>query len=100
MTMTEQPTETTKPAKKVAKKRGRRAQPTPSAPRDDYAGISTVNCPSACNAARCVISDRGICGHPYKGGLQASLQTPEAIRRLNAAKRVIGKRKLDLAADS
>src|SRR5260221_692949 len=99
---TEQSNETTKPKtrRKIAKKRARAAA-TPSAPKEDaaYAGISPANCPTACNAERCVISGRGICAHPYKGGLQASLQTPEAVRRLNEAKRVIGKRKLDVAAE-
>jgi hypothetical protein len=99
----EQTTETPKPksTRKPAKKRARRQAKPPAAPKQDatFAGISPANCPAACNATACVISGRGICAHPYKGGLQASLQTPDAVRRLNEAKRVIGKRKLDVAAE-
>jgi hypothetical protein len=100
---TEQTNELPKPksTRKPAKKRARtKAKPAP-APKQDgaYAGISPANCPTACSATACVISGRGICAHPYKGGLQASLQTPDAVRRLNEAKRVIGKRKLDVAAE-
>ena len=89
-----------KSTRKPAKKRAR-AKAKPAVPKQDgaYAGISPANCPITCNAERCVISGRGICAHPYKGGLQASMQTPEAVRRLNEAKRVLGKRKLDVAAE-
>jgi hypothetical protein len=101
MTMTETPnTEAPKKPRKPAKKRARAkvARPPP-VPKGDYLGITPSDCPVACNADRCIISGRGICAHPYKGGLQAMMQTPEAIRRLNEAKRVIGKRKLDVAAE-
>jgi hypothetical protein len=101
MTTTETPIETPKKTKQKPAKKRARAAATPPAPKQDtaYAGISPANCPTACNATACVISGRGICAHPYKGGLQASLQTPDAVRRLNEAKRVIGKRKLDVAAE-
>lgn len=100
MTMLDQTTEAPKPKKprKAAKKRAR-AKATPPAPKPtgDFVGITPSDCPDACSAERCVISGRGICSHPYKGGLQAMMQTPDAIRRLNAAKRAIGKRKLEIA---
>lgn len=97
----EQTTDTPKSTRKRAKKRARiKAKPEASPKQDGaFAGISPANCPTACNAERCVISGRSICAHPYKGGLQAALQTPEAGRRLNEAKRVIGRRKLDVAAE-
>lgn len=86
------PKKTRKPAKKAAKARS-------AAPKHDaiYAGLTPSDCPMACSPDRCVISGRGICAHPYKGGLQAGMQSPDAMRRLNEAKRVIGKRKLDIA---
>lgn len=98
---TEQTIEKPKAPRKPAKKRARaKAKPAPTPKQDAaFAGISPANCPTACSATACVISGRSICAHPYKGGLQASLQTPDAVRRLNEAKRVIGKRKLDVAAE-
>ncbi len=89
------------PKPKTAKKRTK-AKVKPAAPKQDsvYAGITPADCPVACNTGRCVISGRAICAHPYKGGLQSSIQSPEAIRRVNEAKRVLDKRKLDLMADA
>lgn len=101
MDMTE--TATLTPARKPKKKRARTKRKVSTAPKKAsdgvYAGLTAANCATACNADRCVISGRGICAHPYKGGLQASTQDPDATRRLNEAKRVIGKRKLDIAAE-
>lgn len=101
MSMTETPGAATAPKKtrKPAKKRGRAKTAASPAQDSAYRGITPADCPTGCNAERCVISGRGICAHPYKGGLQASMQSPDAIRRLNEAKRVIGKRKLDIAAE-
>jgi hypothetical protein len=98
MTMTEQTTEVPKPKKRKTTKKRARAKPSPAPekPTGIYIGITPSDCPEACKADRCVISESGICSHPYKGGLQAMMQTPDAIRRLNAAKRAIGKRKLEL----
>lgn len=99
MTMTETPaTEAPKKSRrKPAKKRARaRVAAMPPAASGDYLGITPSDCPVACTAERCVISGVGICAHPYKGGLQARMQNPESLRRLGAAKRAIGKRKLEL----
>lgn len=101
MTMTETPVEAPKkprPAKKKAKKRVVVAKPA-AKPSSEFEGITPSDCPMACRADRCVISGRGICAHPHKGGLQANMQNPEAMRRYNGAKRALGKRKLDLTAD-
>lgn len=91
------------PARKHPKKRARKvAQPKlPAAAKRDttFDGITPADCPMACSAERCVISGRGICAHPHKGGLQANMQSPESMRRYHQAKRVLGKRKLDIAAD-
>lgn len=100
MTMLDQNSEAPKPKKrrKAAKKRASaRAAPPAPKPAGVFVGISPSDCPDACTAECCVISGRGICSHPYKGGLQANMQTPEALRRLSEAKRTIGKRKLEIA---
>lgn len=93
---TEQMNEVPKPKRKAAKKPAVRAKPPAAKPDSAFEGITPSDCPMACNADRCVISACNICSHPYKGGLQASLQNPDSLRRLNEAKRVIGKRKLDM----
>lgn len=76
----------------------RRPKPAAAAAKPDgiYAGLTVANCATACTANRCVISGIGICAHPSKGGLQASMQSNEAVRRYNEAKRVIGKRKFEV----
>jgi hypothetical protein len=103
MTMTETPATAPKPAKKrqPAKKRAAQAKPVAALPKRDttFDGITPADCPMACTAERCVISGRGICAHPHKGGLQANMQNPDSMRRYNAAKRALGKRKLDIGAD-
>jgi hypothetical protein len=98
MTMIEEPvTAPAKPAakRKPAKKRAR-AAPAPVKARGEMEGITRTDCALACTAAKCAISGVGICAHPFKGGLQANLQNPDTLRRYNAAKRAIGKAKLDL----
>jgi hypothetical protein len=82
-----------KAPKKPRRKRAVAAKPAPGSP---FADITPRDCPTACKPDRCAISGCAICAHPHKGGLQATLQTPEAMRRLNEAKRVLGKAKLDL----
>lgn len=95
MDMTETATESPK-TRKPAKKRARAKTAKPTQKSDVFAGITPSDCPIACKIDHCVISHRGICAHPYKGGLQAAMQSPEAVRRLNEAKRALGKRKLNL----
>ncbi len=102
-------TETPKPKRKPAKKRAKPARKVtyidavvmdpPLLGAKLFDGITPADCPMACTAERCVISGRGICSHPHKGGLQANLQNPDSLRRYNAAKRALGKRKLDLRDD-
>mgnify|MGYP001562613856 CR=1 FL=1 len=97
MTMTDTPTA---PLKKApARKRAKRKAKPPGAPKKPslMAGITVRDCPSACSEKGCVISGTPICAHPHKGGLQASLQTPDSMRRLNEAKQVLGKAKLALS---
>lgn len=94
MTMTDETT-TPKP-RKTRRKPVKRAATTPKAA-DDLAGLTVTNCPTACNVDRCVISGRNVCAHPRKGGLQGSdMHNGAALERLNRAKKVLGKRLIDL----
>jgi len=97
MTMTDTPAV---PAKKPPARKRAKAKP-PAAPKKPSLmdGITVRECPSACREKACVISGTPICGHPHQGGLQAALQNEESMRRLNEAKRILGKAKLDLTAD-
>jgi hypothetical protein len=57
----------------------------------EFDGLTISACATACNAERCVISGRGICAHPCKGGLQGTDKgKPEAVARLAQAKGVLG----------
>ena len=96
MTITETPAA---PANKApARKRAKaKAKPPVAAKKPSLMdGITVRDCPIACNEKGCVISGKPICAHPHKGGLQARLQNPESMRRLNEAKHILGKQKLDL----
>ena len=37
---------------------------------DEFPGLTRDNCSRACTIDRCVITQKPICGHPCKGGLQ------------------------------
>jgi len=51
-------------------------------------GMTVTECPKACNADGCVISGKGYCAHPRKGGLQPQDQgSIEAIDRLTKAQK-------------
>jgi hypothetical protein len=52
-----------------------------------FEGMTATTCSSKCNADGCVISGRGYCAHPRKGGLQAvDLSSPDALRRAQQAR--------------
>jgi hypothetical protein len=56
-----------------------------------YYGMTQMNCADGCKPDKCVISERGYCAHPYKGGLQRIDQNDlTAINRLNEAKEFLG----------
>jgi hypothetical protein len=56
-----------------------------------YFGMTQMNCADGCKPDKCVISERGYCAHPYKGGLQRLDQNDlAAINRLNEAKEFLG----------
>lgn len=96
MTMTDQ----TEPPAEKPKRKGRRRQPSPALapkPAKQLAGLTVINCCAACNSERCVISGRGYCAHPRKGGLQGSdMHDPETIGRMNAARKMLGKKAVDM----
>lgn len=47
-------------------------------------------------ASKCVISGVSGCAHPFKGGLQPALATPDAVARYERAVKVLKHRKIDL----
>lgn len=61
----------------------------------EFAGMTELDCCTACRPDRCVISGVGTCSHPFKGGLQAGLATPAAVARFERAKKVLARRKID-----
>jgi hypothetical protein len=60
------------------------------------AGLSATQCADGCNATGCVISGKGYCAHPHKGGLHAASMTDgEAVRRFRAARLLLGTEALE-----
>lgn len=102
MTMTE-PTTAPKPARKVAKRRKRRAaapatkrEPKPAPVPAEFAGLTATACCDECRVDRCVITEIGICGHPLKGGLQPPLMVrPAVVERYNRAKKAMAHARID-----
>jgi hypothetical protein len=96
-------TETPEPVKPVHKRTNRRRKKrrapkevAPPEPTGEFVGLTPKECPTACNADRCVISGAGVCGHPYKGAPQ--VHSADALTRFNEAKKFLGKRKVDLGS--
>jgi len=57
----------------------------------DLSGLTRLHCASTCTAERCVISERAICTHPCKGGLQTALQRDAAtVYRFEQASIALG----------
>jgi hypothetical protein len=50
-----------------------------------FAGMTKEACPAACNAEGCVITGKGFCAHPTKGGIPASFKNDPAIQEAFAA---------------
>jgi len=91
MSMIEAP----EPPRRPRRKYKRRKLPAAIArPANELTGITVKLCPPACSAERCVISGIGVCSHPHKGS--PYIKTQEAIARFNAAKKMLGKRKVDV----
>ena len=53
-------------------------------------GMTAIACPTACNEERCIISGRGHCTHPCKGGIPEDIQTPEILERFAEARKLLG----------
>lgn len=90
------------PAKPARRKKARRARRKTavtvraSAAPDELAGMNAVDCPLECSAACCVISGRGYCAHPRKGGLQSiDLNDPAALDRAHRAKAALAHMAID-----
>lgn len=86
------------PAKRKAKRKVQKAAaPAPVKADGIYTGLTVMDCCDGCNVDGCVISGKPYCAHPRKGGLHsAQIQEPDALKRLNAAKRVLGKQQIEL----
>jgi hypothetical protein len=89
-----------KKARKKAKPRRAKAAAAPvekTIPADGiYAGLTVTDCCDGCNVDGCVVSGKSYCAHPRKGGLHSSeIQDSAALKRMNHAKRILGKQMLD-----
>ncbi len=62
---------------------------------DEFAGMTILECPTACNIDRCVISGRPYCAHPGKSGLQLVSADAAAIERFAKAKTRLEHQKVD-----
>jgi hypothetical protein len=63
---------------------------------DQFDGMTRSCCAAACNANKCVVSEKSYCAHPHKGGLQAAdLHHPAAMARLSAARDALARDALD-----
>lgn len=80
--------------KRAAPRTEAAAAPPPVPP--FLAGLTATDCASACTANGCVISGRPYCAHPHKGGLQGKdMHNPDAVRRLNAGRKILGTEELE-----
>lgn len=92
------------PAAKRKVKKAKRAKPArapspstadrPVETKDELSGISVTACPSACTAARCVISTVGVCKHPFK--TSESGCGPITMRNRERALKLIKHQMIDL----
>ena len=63
----------------------------------EFAGLNPRECCNACNKDGCVISGKGYCAHPFKGGLQTTeMNDHEALKRFNRAKAALKDQQVDL----
>lgn len=100
--MIETPKPTRKPARRKKARRTRPAIKPPAAAKpvlpDELAGLTSTECPLECSPSGCVISGRGYCAHPRKGGLQGSdMRDPAALDRAHRAKSALARAMLDKA---
>lgn len=97
MSMVE-PTPAAKPATKP-RRRKKRAAATAAKPKAPplFARLTANDCCGGCKAEACVISGKPYCAHPFKGGLQGrDMANDEAVKRMEWAKKMLGKAKVKL----
>jgi hypothetical protein len=99
--LTETPTPEKKSAKRKVKRRVRKArtaaEPKPVKADGIFTGLTVADCCDGCDVEACVISGQPYCAHPRKGGLQSpQMSDVPAMKRLQQAKRILGKQALDL----
>lgn len=100
-TSTETPTPAKKPVKRKVKRKVRKARPAvePKPVKADgiFTGLTVTDCCDGCNVDGCVISGKPYCAHPRKGGLHSpQMSDTAALKRLQQAKRILGKQMLDV----
>ena len=89
------------PKRKTKRKVRKAAVPAPVKADGIYTGMTVTDCCDACSVDGCVISGKPYCAHPRKGGLHsAEIQQPDALRRQQQAKRILGKQMLEAKADA
>lgn len=105
-----EPAENFNPAEPVAPaapkpKRGRRraaprakAKVVPFKAPDEFAGMTKLDCCTACKPDRCVISGSNYCAHPFMSGLQ-SITDPQIVARFGRAKASLAHQRIDLEKD-
>ena len=96
MSMTEElPAEKPKAKKKAKPRRKVSAVPRAEKP-DEIEGINETDCCFDCVAERCCITGVAHCGHPSKGGLQASMMNkPDIVQRYNRARKLLAHMKTE-----
>lgn len=83
--------------RKVAKKKSARPvqydEPPAQPKQDDFAGITSTQCPLACVRGYCAISTTGICKHPNKAGDSGC--GPTTMRNRERAAKIIKRQAID-----
>jgi hypothetical protein len=63
---------------------------------DQFEGLTRTACAAACSADGCVISGKGYCAHPYKGGLHPrDMQSKTALASIGDARDYLSRANLE-----
>lgn len=93
------PTPLPKRQYKRRKKRAAPAKVVKFEPRGEFAGLTAESCCTDCHMDRCVITQKALCAHPRKGGLQPpDMAIPETIARYERAVKALARNELDKAS--
>lgn len=71
----------------------RTAKPEVARSDDEFAGLTSSNCCSACRKGHCTITESPFCGHPYKSAY--GLGGPVITQRIARARKAIEHQKID-----